>query len=164
MAIPVFIAGLVGSLLIAMGLPVFANQVALAWLFACSGFALFYSLDRIVGLLDRQDLHVLWYERIEAYRFAKQHPEAPAEWNAQEVARQQAVVEQENAGVEFTRKQLAKVATERQASKEAKQKANEPAFVARELVPEVPADFKPPKAKVDFSALDDAAKPRRKRD
>jgi hypothetical protein len=72
--------------------------------------------------------------------------------------------QQQREGAEAAEKaRKATARAEAAAAEVKKRKAAEPTFVARELVPEVPADFKPASQDVDFSAIEEVAKPRRKR-
>lgn len=148
MAIAAFVVGVLGGLLIAQ-----VNFVAgVLWFAACVVGGLSFVLDNIAALLKHQKSHYEWFERLEVYRFNKQFPNAAKEWKEQELAKQ-AAKEQPPVAAE----------PERPARKEPRRKAEEPTFVSRELVPEIPADFKP-KSDVDFSALDEVTKPRRKRE
>lgn len=156
MAIAAFVVGLIGGLLIGQ-----VNVIhGAGWFTVCvvCGFALV--LDKICALLQRQQAHVLWFEKLEAYRFGKQYPNAAREWQDAEKAKQAAVAQ---ASEEKTEKVSTEAAAAREAKREAKRRAAEPTFVSRELVPEIPADFKP-ESEVDFSAFDEVTKPRRKRE
>ena len=124
---------------------------------ACLCAGLLFFLEQIAGLLQSQKDHNVWIRKIEAYRFEHDHPNADAI-----VAQREAV--KADAKNKATEELLAKRGAKKTARAEAKQKAKEPTFVGVEAVPDVPADFKASKKtpNVDFSAIDEVSKPRRK--
>ena len=158
MAITAFLVGFIGGMFLCLVNPAFGA----AWFSMCILVGVLAVLDKIQSLLERQQKHVVWYEKLEAYRFEKQYPDAAREWREAEAAKAPKT-ETEAESAERTQQQLAKVEAERQAKREAKRKAAEPTFVSQELVPEIPPEFKP-QSDVDFSALEEVAKPRRRRE
>jgi high-affinity K+ transport system ATPase subunit B len=127
------------------------------WFFGVISLGIFLYLDKIANALEMQRRHNEWIVRIEAYRFDHDHPDAAAVAEAKELARVEAQKRQ-------TQDLFVKQEAEKAAKAEAKRRAKEPTFVAVEAVPDVPADFrtkkKPPS--VDFSAIEEVSKPRRK--
>ena len=127
------------------------------WFASCVSLGVLYYLDEITSLLQHQKRCMDWQQKREDYRFEHDHPNAAA-----------ITAEREGAKAEKKRKAtedlIAKQAAEKTAKAEAKRRASEPTFVAVEAVPDVPADFQPKKKRsnVDFSAIDEAAKSRRK--
>lgn len=127
------------------------------WFFGVFGFVLCLQLEQIADLLRSQKNHNEWLQKIELFRFDHDHPNAAAITAERELATADAKKQR-------TQNLLAKQAAEKAATTEAKRRASEPTFVAVEAVPDVPADFMAPKKKpnVDFSAIDEVSKPRRK--
>lgn len=54
---------------------------AIVWFCCWIGSALFWSMRDVQTSLDRMQKFFDWYEKIERYRFKKQHPDAEREWN-----------------------------------------------------------------------------------
>jgi xanthosine utilization system XapX-like protein len=152
MAILAFTVGLIGGLFLCL-LHLGAGAV---WFALCVLVGILSVLDKIQSLLERQVAHQKWFEKLEGHRFEKQFPNAAHEWD--EAAKSKSAEASEK-----TRKLQQRRNDELAAKAEAARKAAEPTFVSRELVPEIPADFKAT-SDVDFSAFDDVAKPRRKRE
>lgn len=162
MVVPYFFVGAIGFVLSAVFLP-HGVIFGAAWFAVFGGVGLSMGVDRIIALLDRHAKHLEWFERLEAYRFNKQYPDAAREWREADAAKAPPQPESEAESAERTPQQLAKVEAERQAKREAKRKAAEPTLVSQEVVPEIPPNFKP-RSDVDFSALEEVAKPRRRRE
>ena len=159
MAITAFCIGLIGGMFICLVNPV----AGAAWFSVCILVGVLAVLDKIQSLLERQQKHILWFEKVEEYRFAKQYPNAPEEWRKAEAASKAAAETSEQQRQEAARDRYEAATAEQKTKREAKRKAAEPTFVSEELVPEIPPDFKP-QSDVDFSALEEVAKPRRRRD
>ena len=153
----------VGSLGLVVLTVLFGPVAGSIWFAIFAGVGIALSIERGIAVLDRHAKHLEWFERLEAYRFNKQYPDAAREWREADAAKAPPKPETEAESAERTRQQLEKVEAERQAKREAKRKAAEPTFVSQELVPEIPPDFKP-QSDVNFSALEEVAKPRRRRE
>jgi hypothetical protein len=153
--------GLVGGFVIGIA----DLNIAAAWTSFCLLVGLCVVVDSIDDRLKEQCEIARRTEMLHAYRFDRDFPDAPKNMLTplqQERAAQQQ--RQFEAAAEQARRAQAKAAAA--AAQEKKRKAAEPTFVSRELVPEVPEDFKPTSspAEVDFSAIEEVAKPRRRRE
>lgn len=146
----VFVGFIGGGVITAGANPMYG----VAWITAWGLLSLVIGVDDITTLLKKQQQHNDWLQKIENYRFDHDHPDA-AEITAERERERKAAIARQQAHAELAAQQ----------AKEAKRRAKEPTFVATETVPDVPADFKPAKkrAAVDFSAIDEASQPRRKK-
>lgn len=162
MVLPYVVVGAVGLVLAAAVLPM-GLAVGSVWFVICCGVGVALALDRLVVAADRHVIHMKWFEKIEGYRLIKQYPNAAKEINDADAAKKAAAVEAEQKRQNAAADRYEATVAEREAKREAKRKAAEPTFVSEELVPEIPPDFKP-RADVDFTALEEVARPRRKRE
>ncbi len=146
----VFVGFIGGGVITAASNPLYG----VAWITGWGLLSVVICLDEITTQLRKQQQHNDWLQKIENYRFDHDHPDA-AEISAERERDRQEAIARQKANAELAAKQ----------AKEAKRRAKEPTFVAVESVPAMPADFKPTKqrANVDFSAIDEASQPRRKK-
>ena len=162
MVLPYFVVGAVGLVLASALLPM-GLAVGAVWFVICWGVGIALALDRLVAAADRHVIHMKWFEKIEGYRLIKQYPNAVKEIDDADAAKKAAAAAAEQKRLNSTADRYETTRAEQEAKREAKRKAAEPTFVSQELVPEIPPDFKP-QSDVDFTALEEVARPRRRRE